>query len=234
MRPLRLALQAFSAYAEPLELCFDALGAHRLFLICGPTGAGKTSVLDALCYALFGESSGDERGAAHLRSHHADPALRTEVTLDFALGAERWRLRRAPAWARPKQRGSGTTTEAAEVALTRLDAAGPPIEREREVAERVRALLGYSAAEFRQVVLLPQGRFREVLAADPKTRMEILGTLFRTALYQRIQEALAELAKAAEQECRRLAEGRRVLLAQAGAATPGEAAARRGTLAAEL
>ena len=110
MRPVSLALQAFGAYAGRQELDFGSLGPHHLFLIAGPTGAGKTTVLDGICYALFGESSGAERGAAHLRSHHAAEATPTEVSFDFALGAERWRVWRKPAWQRPKLRGSGFVT----------------------------------------------------------------------------------------------------------------------------
>src|SRR5688572_21996013 len=120
MRPLRLTLQAFAAYAGEQEIDFAGLGAHRLFLIHGPTGAGKTAVLDGLCFALFGESSGDERGAAHLRSHHAAPALPTVVEYEFALGSARYRIRRLPAWERPRQRGTGTVAVPGEVALWRL------------------------------------------------------------------------------------------------------------------
>ncbi|WP_158295660.1 AAA family ATPase, partial [Crenalkalicoccus roseus] len=236
MRPLALTLQAFGAYAGRQELDFSALGAHRLFLISGPTGAGKTTVLDGLCYALFGESSGAERGAAHLRSHHAPPDLPTEVVLDFAVGAERWRIRRRPAWKRPKRRGSGEVTEPGEQALWPLTEAGPglPIEREAELRERIAALLGYRAEEFRQVVLLPQGRFRELLSASPRDRQEILRTLFRTALYQRIEAALKEAADAAEAECRRLAQHRRTLLDEAGATDLAAARVAREAMAAAL
>ncbi len=219
MRPLRLTLQGFCAYAGRQELDFAALGAHRLFLIAGPTGAGKTSVLDGICYALFGESSGAERGPGHLRSHHADPAKPTEVELDFALGEKRYRIRRRPEWSRPR-RGGGTTAAPAEVALWELapdGSLGPPMERAKEVKERIEALLGYRAGEFRQVVLLPQGRFRELLTASPRDRQDILRTLFRTTLYQRMEQALAEEAKAAREECTRLTGHRQTQLQQAGA-----------------
>src|SRR5690606_24319361 len=95
MRPLALRLSAFGAYAGVQEFDFAALGAQRLFLIHGPTGSGKTTLLDALCYALFGQSSGEERDAAHLRSHHAEAAAETWVELEFALGAEHFRIRRS-------------------------------------------------------------------------------------------------------------------------------------------
>ncbi|MBW8270734.1 AAA family ATPase, partial [Caldovatus aquaticus] len=237
MRPLRLRLQAFAAYGDAQEIDFGRLGEHRLFLIHGPTGAGKTSVLDGLCYALFGESSGADREARHLRSHHAPPGLPTLVEYDFALGGARYRVRRSPAWERPKLRGAGTVTVPGEVALWRLgeDGNAPALlaEGEGRVRAALEALLGYKAAEFRQVVLLPQGRFRELLTAKPGDRQAILATLFRTALYRRIQDALAEQARAATQEVRRIEERRRVLLGQAGAETAEAAAAARAALAAE-
>lgn len=237
MRPLRLRLAAFCAYGGEVTLDFEhGLGPHRLFLITGPTGAGKTSVLDGLCYALFGESSGAERGPGHLRSHHAAPGTRTEVELDFALGAERWRIRRRPAWERPKLRGTGTVTEGAEVALWRLSADGAELvtEREAEARARIESLLGYRAQEFRQVVMLPQGRFRELLTAKPGERQQILATLFRTHLYERIERALAEAAKAAATEARRLEQHRQTLLGQAGAEGVEAAREARAGLAAAL
>jgi len=142
MRPLRLEMQAFGPYAEREVIEFDALGAHRLFLICGPTGAGKTSLLDAICFALFGESSGEERTPGQLRSQYAAADLRTEVVLDFAHAGERWRITRSPAWDRPKQRGEGTTPERGKQSLQRLDGSEPPLEREEQVAARVQAMLG--------------------------------------------------------------------------------------------
>lgn len=168
MRPIRLRLSAFGAYAGDLVLDFaEALRGHRLFLIHGPTGAGKTTVLDGLCYALFGQSSGEERQAQHLRSQFAEPGQRTEAELVFGLGGARFRILRQAEWLRPARRGGGTTKEAGTVQLWRLDAAGETLvaEGERDVAPQVEALLGYKAAEFRQVVLLPQGRFRELLTA---------------------------------------------------------------------
>ncbi|MFC7692054.1 AAA family ATPase [Paeniroseomonas aquatica] len=96
MRPLKLTMEAFGPYAARQEIDFAALGPHRLFLISGPTGAGKTSLLDAICYALFGESSGHERRPGHLRSQHAAPAVRTEVTFEFAQAGQHWRIRRTP------------------------------------------------------------------------------------------------------------------------------------------
>jgi len=232
MRPLRLTLDGFGPYAARQEVDFAALGPHRLFLICGPTGAGKTSLLDAICFALFGESSGDERRPGHLRSLHAALDRPTEVTFDFAQAGRRWRIRRQPEWERPRQRGEGTMKQATRVALWEMsgDVAGPPTERQSEVAARIQALLGLSAAEFRQVVLLPQGRFREVLTAEPKQRQEILRTLFRTALYARIQAELRDGANRARGVTRDAETRLRTLLGQAGGATTVEAQAVRDGL----
>ncbi|MBX6373754.1 MAG: SMC family ATPase, partial [Acetobacteraceae bacterium] len=237
MRPLRLRFAAFCAYGGEQVLDFEeSLGPHRLFLIHGPTGAGKTSVLDALCYALFGESSGEERAPAHLRSHHAAPDTRTEVELEFALGPERYRVLRRPAWERPKRRGSGTITEPGEAVLWRVrnGAATVVAEGERAVRPAVESLLGYSGAEFRQVVLLPQGRFRELLTAKPGERQQILNKLFHTALYRRIEKALAEQAKLAAAECKRLETLRAERLRQAGAESVEDAVVARADLAAAL
>ncbi|MDN3566712.1 SMC family ATPase, partial [Paeniroseomonas aquatica] len=235
MRPLKLTMEAFGPYAARQEIDFAALGPHRLFLISGPTGAGKTSLLDAICYALFGESSGHERRPGHLRSQHAAPAVRTEVTFEFAQAGQHWRIRRTPAWDRPKQRGEGTTAERGRQALWRIgpkgDGDGEPIEREAEVEARVHEILGLTAPEFRQVVLLPQGRFRELLTATPEARQAILQTLFRTRFYERIQDGLKAAAAAARQAMRDAAWQQNALLQRAGAATPEAAAAHRTALA---
>jgi exonuclease SbcC len=168
MRPLRLSLTHFGPYAARQEVDFAELGPNRLFLISGQTGAGKTSLLDAICFALFGESSGEERQPGHLRSRHAPPDAATEVTFDFTQAGRAWRITRSPAWDRPKKRGGGFTAERARVALSPLGANEPPVEREDQVAARIGGILGLTAAEFRQTVLLPQGRFRELLVAKPK------------------------------------------------------------------
>ena len=232
MRPLKLTMEGFGPYAARQELDFADLAPHRLFLICGPTGAGKTTLLDAICFALFGESSGAERQATHLRSLHATPDRPTEVTLEFHAAGQTWLIRRSPAWDRPKQRGTGTTTEGAKQAL--WQPGGTPLEKDKEVAARIHELLGLSAAEFRQVVLLPQGRFRELLVAKPEARQDILRTLFRTAFYARVQQALKDDAAAARQARRDAEFLLAALLARAGASSAETAAETRPALAAAL
>ncbi len=229
MRPLRLSLTHFGPYAARQEVDFAELGPNRLFLISGQTGAGKTSLLDAMCFALFGESSGEERQPGHLRSRHAPPDAPTEVTFDFTQAGRAWRVTRSPAWDRPKKRGGGFTAERARVALSPLGSNEPPVEREDQVAARIGGILGLTAAEFRQTVLLPQGRFRELLVAKPEARQAILRTLFRTALYERVQEQLRIAANAARGALRDANVRRGELLKRAGGGE-GDPAGRRAAL----
>jgi len=203
MRPLRLVMRAFGPYAGEQVLDFADLGDRSFFLIHGPTGSGKTSVLDATCYALYGETSGDGREGWEMRSHHAPPEVKTEVVFEFALGDRAYRVTRSPEWERPKLRGEGYTTEPAAAALEEL---GPPPGRSlpiagiRAVTARVEELLGFRSEEFRQVIVLPQGRFREFLEAETTARQAILETLFRTAFYRDIEAALKERKAVLERE----------------------------------
>lgn len=231
MRPLSLQLTAFGPFAGEQTIDFNALGAERVFLICGPTGAGKSSLLDAMCYALYGESSGAEREAQHLRCRHAPTDARCGVEFTFRHQNRVWRVRRQPAHERTTRTGS--TTAVPESATLWLDDA-PPIGKLREVNARIADGLGLSAAEFRQVALLPQGRFREVLTAKGEHRQAILGKLFGTALYQRVADALAATASEARLVSRDARTRREALLGQTGAADLAAAAAARDALAAVL
>jgi exonuclease SbcC len=197
MRPHRLMLEAFGPYAERQEIGFDALEREGLFLIHGTTGAGKTYLLDALCFALYGEVSG-ERSVKGLRSDHAAPGSVPRVELEFSAAGERWRVERSPACSLPKSRGSGTTSRAARASLQRLrgGAAETVVRSLSEVNREVSRLVGLDAAQFRQVILLPQGRFAEVLRARSEEREALLKTLFDTALFERAAFWLDEQARA--------------------------------------
>ncbi|MDI6710751.1 MAG: SMC family ATPase [Bacillota bacterium] len=224
MRPVRLAMTAFGPYAGTQELDFTALGGHSLFLIHGPTGAGKTSILDAICFALYGDTSGAERDGRDMRSHHADRAVTTEVTFDFILGGATYRVWRRPQQERPKVRGEGMTTTPADAVLwARTGSAGDGEEGTvlaagwSRVTEAVEKLLGFKSDQFRQVVVLPQGRFRRLLAADSRERQKILEVLFRTQLYRRLEEALKAEANKLGLELKSVRERREWLLQEAKA-----------------
>jgi exonuclease SbcC len=203
-------MQAFGPFAEKAEVDFTALADAGLFLIHGPTGAGKTSVLDALCYALYGTASGSGRDARHMRSHHAALDLPTEVSLIFALGNEIYEVRRRPEQQRPSRRGAGLVTERPRAALWRLHGSPPGapgmtppredetrellVEGVREVTGEITSLLGFDAAQFRQVVMLPQGEFRRFIEAGVRERQDILRRLFDTRECQELEIALRERA----------------------------------------
>jgi DNA repair protein SbcC/Rad50 len=199
VKPHRLSIEAFGPYADPVAIDFDALAAEGLFLIHGTTGAGKTFLLDALCFALYGEVSGD-RSVKGLRSDHAAPGAVPRVSLEFSCGAARYRVERTPAHTAPKARGQGTTEKAPQAFLFRLDAGAPEqavAAKTTEVTREVEHLVGLNAAQFRQVILLPQGRFAEVLRARAEEREALLKTLFDTVIYERAGWWLEDQARAA-------------------------------------
>ena len=198
MRPLSLTMTAFGPYAGTQELDFSELNGRSFFLIHGPTGSGKTTILDAMCFALYGDTSGNQRDSKSMRSDHAEAALATEVLFEFAIGDDRYRIQRAPEQDRPKKRGGGMTIMHAEALLWRLS----DLEDGEEllesgwskVTERIEGLLGFKSNQFRQVVLLPQGDFRKLLTANSAERQEIMQTLFKTELYRQIEDKLKSKA----------------------------------------
>lgn len=199
MKPIRLEMQAFGAYVGRQAFDFADLKGRSLFLIAGPTGSGKTTVLDAICFALYGSTSGGERKPDGMRSDYAAPDVATSVTFDFALGDKVWRVRRNLDYQRPAKRGDRPATEKANAGLwDRTGVDDPGVEGRHvasgltEVTREVERLLGFRDDEFRQVVLIPQGRFRDLLLADSRKREEILATLFRTVRYARIEGVLKD------------------------------------------
>lgn len=216
MRPRRLHIQAFGPFAGEVELDFDTLAPAGLYLIHGPTGAGKTSILDALCYALFGAVAGT-RPTDGVRSHHAPPNLATTVELEFALHGRDYRVTRSPRQERPKKKGTGTTTQQPVVTLARRhDGEWEPVAtRADEVARTLRELLPLDADQFQQVVMLPQGDFERALRADAHEREKLLSTLFTTRRFTRYADELHERARASREQLERHDARRRTLEEQA-------------------
>ncbi|MEI6568713.1 MAG: SMC family ATPase, partial [Verrucomicrobiota bacterium] len=194
MKPLQLVLQAFGPFVKTEQIDFSALGANPLFLINGPTGAGKSSILDAICFALFGQTTGAEREGSQMRCDNAAAELLTEVILDFSLGSKSYRIRRMPTQERPKTKGEGTTNQLAEAQLWLLDGSvdGELLvaKKVNEATAKITELLGLSVEQFRQVIVLPQGKFRDLLMANSKDREAIFSQLFQTQVYKRIEDQL--------------------------------------------
>lgn len=202
MRPINLVVRAFGPYADEQNFDFRELGARSFFLIHGPTGSGKTTILDAMSFALYGDTSGNERDGKQMRSDMADPARLTEVVFDFSLGQETYRVARSPEQERPKQRGEGTTTERPKATLWRRTGLANDNEEGfvlaaqwSEVTRAVADLLGFESDQFRQVVLLPQGQFRRLLVSSSADREEILERLFQTEFLRAIEDRLKAAAK---------------------------------------
>ncbi|MHC0428963.1 AAA family ATPase [Streptomyces sp. O3] len=207
MRLHRLHITAFGPFGGSQRVDFDALSQAGIFLLHGPTGAGKTSVLDAVCYALYGSLPGSrQHQSATLRSDHAAPATRTEVCLELTVAGRRLEITRQPPWERPKKRGTGTTTDKAQSWLREYDAetgAWRALSRShQEIGEEINQLLGMSKDQFCQVVLLPQGDFARFLRADAEARGKLLGRLFDTRRFAAVEDRLAERRRGTDAEVR--------------------------------
>jgi DNA repair protein SbcC/Rad50 len=202
MRLHTLELQAFGPYATPQRIDFDQLASGGLFLLEGPTGAGKTTVLDAITFALYGGLAGDDAAEDRLHSHFADPGLEPSVTCEFSLRGIRYRIWRAPAYRRPKRRGHGLTTEPMRVHLQRRDGGRwvSMSSNKAEVGDQIADLVGLSRAQFTQVILLPQGEFARFLRCDDDARRVVLTKLFGAGLYEEITAELDRRRAAAVRE----------------------------------
>ncbi|WP_406067642.1 SMC family ATPase [Streptomyces sp. NBC_01020] len=203
MRLHTLRIAAFGPFAARQEVDFDSLSEAGLFLLHGPTGAGKTSVLDAVCYALYGAVPGARQGpGTTLRSDHAPVDEPTEISLELSVGDRRLEVTRLPAQPRPKKRGEGFVTEKAQSRLREYDSQTGSwrslSKSHQEIGEEITQLIGMSREQFCQVVLLPQGDFARFLRADAEARGKLLGRLFDTRRFAAVEERLAVLRRAAE------------------------------------
>ena len=199
MRPLRLTLSAFGPYAAQTTLDLEKLGKGGLYLITGDTGAGKTTIFDAITYALYDHSSSGIREGSMLRCKYADDKTPTFVELEFEVHGVRYMVRRNPEYQRPKARGEGMTTEKADATLTYPDDR-PPVTKAKDVTAAVQEIIGLDYNQFSQIVLIAQGQFTKLLNASTEERSRIFRKLFRTQRYAQLQERLQAEAAALNQQ----------------------------------
>ena len=201
MKPLTLTLSAFGPYAGKTTVDFSLFGEDGIFLIAGDTGAGKTTLFDAISFALYGEASGgrERRKSKSFRSDYADPRSETYVELTFRHRDETWRVRRSPEYERPKLNGGGTTTQSAGAALFNLDTR-ETIEGLRDVNDKVYELLGLTQDQFTQTVMIAQGDFLKILNASSDERKALFQKLFNTSVYAGLQKKLQEMNSACGRE----------------------------------
>lgn len=196
MKPLQIVMSAFGPYAQEVTLDFALLGSQGLFLITGPTGAGKTTIFDALTFALFGESSGSVRTVDSLRSDFADAQTKTYVELTFSHKNRTYKVERTPRYERPKKSGQGMTTETAQATLHLPG--GQVITGYRDVTLKLEDILGIKCDQFKQIAMIAQGEFLKLLLADSKGRGEIFRRVFSTNLYQITQRLLKDRERVAK------------------------------------
>ena len=214
MRPIKLKMSAFGAYLKPVELDFEkGLGDSNFFLIHGATGSGKTTILDAICYALYGESSGGGRKSSMMRSEAANPNEKTEVEFSFALRGKIYRIMRNPAYNRPKKHSEGLTEEKA---TAKIYENGRIIDT-KDVSAYVEELLGFGKEQFRQVVMLPQGEFKKFLTSKSEDKQKVLNTLFNADFFKKIEDELKIKAANAKKTYDNLTERKKNLLEDTGA-----------------
>ncbi len=202
MRPMQLTMSAFGPYAGRITLDLDRLGESGLYLISGDTGAGKTTIFDAIVYALYGEASGESRQSQMFRSKYATEDTPTFVELTFLCHGKTYSVRRSPEYTRPARKGGGVTTQRAEAILTMPD--GRTITRVKEVTANIQDILGVDRNQFGQVAMLAQGEFLKLLQATTEQRTDIFRKIFNTVPYQRLQEQLLRDVAALNQNCQTL------------------------------
>ena len=194
MKPVSLTISAFGPYAGEQTIDFERLGSQGLFLITGDTGAGKTTIFDAITFALYGEASGDVRKADMFRSKYAKDDVKTFVRLTFEYANKRYTVERNPEYMRPKGRGTGMTTEKANATLEYPDDR-EPVTKSREVTRAITELIGLDCRQFTQIAMIAQGDFQKVLFANTEERGKIFRQIFGTDIYRVLQDKLKDAVK---------------------------------------
>lgn len=199
MRPEKLTISAFGPYADRTEIDFSRLGDSGLYLITGDTGAGKTTIFDAITFALYGQASGQVRDSAMFRSKYADTATETFVELVFSYQGKKYQVFRSPEYMAPKKRGTGLTLRKAEAQLIYPDER-QPVTKARDVTKAIEELLGLDYEQFTQIAMIAQGDFQKLLLAGTVQRGEIFRQIFHTGIYQQVQLKLKDAARARYKE----------------------------------
>ncbi|EAD0712012.1 SMC family ATPase [Listeria monocytogenes] len=200
MRPIKLTMQAFGAYAKKEVIDFEKLGTEQIFVISGKTGAGKSTIFDAISFAIFGKANTFDRESFSMRSHFATDKEITEVTLAFRLKDKIYQISRIPQQEIAKQRGNGTTTSPQKAELYELigDEMKLLASSVRDVNTKMEELIQLNVDQFRQILMIPQGEFRELLVSDSKEKEVILQRLAHTVYYEKVENLLWEKQKQAE------------------------------------
>ncbi len=192
MRPTKLIMSAFGPYAEKVTIDFTTFYDQGLFLITGDTGAGKTTIFDAICFALYGKASGSFRDTQNLRSQYAKPETESFVEFYFSHQGHDFHVRRTPSYDRPKLRGTGVMTEKEQAVLFFDDRTQPPVEGQSKVNQEIEELLNINCEQFKQIVMIAQGEFWQLLNAKTEVRTKILRSIFMTSGYNQIEYRLKE------------------------------------------
>lgn len=198
MRPIKLVMSAFGPYAGRTEVDFEKLGTNGLYLITGDTGAGKTTIFDAIAYALYGEASGDLRDSSMLRSKYAELETPTEVELVFVYDGKEYTVKRNPEYERKAKKGDGVTVQKAEAELHYPD--GRVVTKIKDVNTAIVDIMGVDRNQFSQIAMIAQGDFRKLLVADTKERQEIFRKIFKTDYYRILQDKIRSEYSAVKNE----------------------------------
>ncbi|MBO4556486.1 MAG: SMC family ATPase, partial [Elusimicrobiales bacterium] len=201
MKPVKLSMTAFGPYAGTQEIDFAELGSSGLYLITGDTGAGKTTIFDAICYALYGEASGGMRNGKMLRSKYSGIETESSVYLEFEHKGERYRIKRILGGHRKKKKdGTYTNEQKAESILSFMcSGTEKTISKENEIKTKIKEIIGMDENQFRQIVMLAQGNFQKLLLSKTTDRLQILRNIFGTEIYDKFQKRISEKTKEIKQ-----------------------------------